>query len=65
MDVYPTLVDIVGLPRQPANEGKSLKKIIETPENPPDFPQIAYTQVSSFFDSLFFFGKPVFFLVKN
>jgi arylsulfatase A-like enzyme len=33
LDIYPTLLDLCGLPANPRNEGKSLKSFIENPES--------------------------------
>lgn len=32
LDIYPTLIDLCGLPSYPRNEGKSLKPLIENPD---------------------------------
>ncbi len=36
LDVYPTLLDLAGLPQRPALEGTSLRGLLEDPESEPD-----------------------------
>ena len=40
LDVYPTLLDLCGLPANPVNEGHSLRPLIENPQTPWDHPAI-------------------------
>ena len=40
LDVYPTLLDLCGLPVNPVNEGHSLRPLIENPQTPWDHPAI-------------------------
>jgi arylsulfatase A-like enzyme len=41
LDLYPTLLDLAGLPPNPANEGRSLKPLLEQPDR--DWPYPAVT----------------------
>ena len=44
LDLYPTLVDLAGLPANPKNEGRSLKPLLENPETP--WPYVSIIQMN-------------------
>ena len=52
IDIYPTLVDLAGLPANPANEGKSLKPILADAGVAWDYPTITQWRTGSDDDEL-------------